>query len=59
MGTTIDGMAGHYRESVEMIEASDPRSAFVPALHAQLESWTATPRRRAELNPRPQASDAL
>ena len=37
MGTTIEGMASHYRESVEMIEASAPRSAFVPALHAQLE----------------------
>jgi hypothetical protein len=37
MGTTVDGMAGHYRESVEMIEASRPRSTFVPALHAQLE----------------------
>jgi hypothetical protein len=30
-------MASHYRESVEMIEASRPRSRFVPALHAQLE----------------------
>jgi HD domain-containing protein len=40
MGTTIDGMAGHYRESVEMIEASDPRSSFLPALHAELESLT-------------------
>ena len=37
MGTTIEGMASHYRESVEMIEANGPRSAFVPALHAQLE----------------------
>jgi guanosine-3',5'-bis(diphosphate) 3'-pyrophosphohydrolase len=37
MGTTIDGMAAHYRESVEMIESSRPRSTFVPALHAQLE----------------------
>ena len=37
MGTTVDGMAGHYRESVEMIEANHPRSAFVPALHAELE----------------------
>ena len=37
MGTTVEGMASHYRESVEMIEASRPRSAFVPDLHAQLE----------------------
>lgn len=38
MGTTIDGMAGHYRESVEMIEASEPDSEFVAALRAELES---------------------
>jgi (p)ppGpp synthase/HD superfamily hydrolase len=37
MGTTIDGMAGHYRESVEMIEESHPRSSFVPALYEELE----------------------
>ena len=37
MGTTVDGMAAHYRESVEMIEASRPRSTFVSALDAQLE----------------------
>ncbi len=37
MGTTIDGMASHYRESVEMIEANQPHSTFVPALHTQLE----------------------
>jgi hypothetical protein len=38
MGTTIDGMAGHYRESVEMIEVSEPDSDFVPALREELES---------------------
>ena len=37
MGTTVDGMASHYRESVEMIEANRPRSMFIPALYAQLE----------------------
>jgi len=35
-------MAGHYRESVEMIEESQPRSSFVSALHAELER-VATP----------------
>ncbi len=38
MGTTVEGMASHYRESVEMIEASQPHSVFVPALHFQLET---------------------
>jgi hypothetical protein len=42
MGTTIDGMAGHYRESVEMIEQSEPDSEFVTALRAELASLTAT-----------------
>jgi (p)ppGpp synthase/HD superfamily hydrolase len=37
MGTTVDGMASHYRESVEMIEAGHPSSAFIPDLHARLE----------------------
>jgi hypothetical protein len=37
MGTTVGGMASHYRASVEMIEASMPRSVFIPALHARLE----------------------
>jgi hypothetical protein len=36
IGTTVDGMAGHYRESVEMIEASQPDSLFLPALLAEL-----------------------
>ena len=31
-------MAGHYRESVEMIQASHPDLEFVPALQAELES---------------------
>jgi HD domain len=37
MGTTVGGMASHYRASVEMIEVSLPRSVFIPALHARLE----------------------
>jgi len=37
MGTTVDGMAGHYRESVELIESVRPGSAFLPALHVQLD----------------------
>ena len=38
MGTTITTMARHYRESVLMIEASDPSSCFVPALRRELKS---------------------
>jgi hypothetical protein len=37
IGTTIEGMAGHYRESVEMIESTPPRSSFLPALRAELD----------------------
>ena len=37
-GPPIDGMAGHYRESVEMIEESGPDSVFLPALRQELES---------------------
>jgi hypothetical protein len=37
MGTTVEGMAGHYRESVELIESVRPGSAFLPALRVQLE----------------------
>ncbi len=40
MGTTIAAMAGHYRESVLMIEASDPASCFIPALRRELNSLT-------------------
>jgi hypothetical protein len=36
IGTTVDEMAGHYRESVEMIEASQPDSLFLPSLLAEL-----------------------
>ncbi len=37
MGTTVAGMAGHYRESVELIESVRPGSAFLPALRVQLD----------------------
>ncbi len=36
IGTTVDAMAGHYRESVEMIEAGQPDSTFMPTLLAEL-----------------------
>ena len=38
MGTTIDAMAGHYRKPVEMIEASELDSHFVPPLCEELEN---------------------
>lgn len=37
MGTTVAGMAAHYRESVELIESVRPGSAFLPALRVQLD----------------------
>jgi (p)ppGpp synthase/HD superfamily hydrolase len=36
MGTTIASRAGHYRESVEMIEAGPAGSVFLPALLADI-----------------------
>ena len=48
MGTTVGGMAGHYSESVAMIEASEPDSEFVHALHAELDALAeAAPAARA------------
>jgi len=41
MGTTVAGMTGHYRESVELIESARPGSAFLPALHVQLDRLAA------------------
>jgi hypothetical protein len=41
MGTTVGSMAGHYRESVELIELARPGSAFLPALHTQLDRLAA------------------
>jgi (p)ppGpp synthase/HD superfamily hydrolase len=38
MGTTVAGMAGHYEESVAMIEEGAPGSPFVPVLRNALES---------------------
>ena len=49
MGTTIEAMALHYRESVEMIEASEPSSLFVARLRAELEALG--PRARAGTPP--------
>jgi (p)ppGpp synthase/HD superfamily hydrolase len=41
MGTTVGQMAGHYRESVAMVEQNDPRSEFVAALRAELDTLAA------------------
>jgi hypothetical protein len=41
MGTSVGGMAGHYRESVELIESARPGSAFLPALRVQLDRLAA------------------
>lgn len=41
MGTSVSSMAGHYRESVELIERQRPGSAFLPALRAQLDRLVA------------------
>jgi HD domain len=41
MGTTVAGIAGHYSESVELIESVTPRSTFLPALHDQLDRLAA------------------
>jgi (p)ppGpp synthase/HD superfamily hydrolase len=43
MGTTIAAMAGHYQESVQMIEATDPSSCFIPALYQELRNLTTPP----------------
>jgi guanosine-3',5'-bis(diphosphate) 3'-pyrophosphohydrolase len=37
MGTTVEQMASHYRESVAMVEQNEPRSEFVAALRAELD----------------------
>ena len=42
MGTTVGGMAGHYEESVAMIEEGAPGSPFIPVLRSALESLRAT-----------------
>lgn len=41
MGTSMAAMAGHYRESVELIESARPGSAFLPALRVQLDRLAA------------------
>jgi HD domain len=49
MGTTVAGMAGHYRESVELIELARPGSAFLPALRVQLDRLAVeSPTRRSD-----------
>ena len=37
MGTSVASMAGHYRDSVAVIEADGSGSAFLPVLRAELE----------------------
>ncbi|MDX6637254.1 MAG: hypothetical protein QOJ01_765 [Solirubrobacterales bacterium] len=41
MGTTIAAMAGHYQESVAMIEEARPGSIFLPRLRLQLQRLSA------------------
>lgn len=41
IGTTVAGMAGHYRESVQVIESERPDSVFLPALRLQLDRLAA------------------
>lgn len=37
LGTSVASMTAHYRESVEMVEAVRPGSAFLPALRSELD----------------------
>ena len=58
MGTSVASMAGHYRDSVAMIESGGPGSVFLPALLAEIElldAETAPPDRPA---PAPDAARA-
>lgn len=41
IGTSVAGMAGHYRDSVELIASRRPGSAFLPLLRAQLDRLAA------------------
>ena len=41
IGTSVGNIAAHYRESVELIEAERPGSAFLPALRVQLDGLAA------------------
>lgn len=41
IGTSVGSVAAHYRESVKLIEAERPESAFLPALHAQIDALAA------------------
>lgn len=58
MGTTIASMSGHYRESVELIEAERPGSAFLPALRAQLDLLAAESARAPRVRGTDQAASA-
>ena len=42
MGISVDGMAGHYRESVAMIDQSGPGAEFVAALYDELDGLATT-----------------
>jgi (p)ppGpp synthase/HD superfamily hydrolase len=41
IGTTVEQMASHYRESVAMVEQNEPQSEFVAALRAELDMLAA------------------
>jgi (p)ppGpp synthase/HD superfamily hydrolase len=43
MGTSVADMAGHYRDSVQMIASARPGSAFLPALRRELERLESAP----------------
>lgn len=63
MGTTVEAMAGHYRDSVSMIESSDPQCTFLAGLHAELLALQALAARRirprsAEPGPRARRQQA-
>lgn len=45
MGASVPSMAAHYRESVEMIEAAQPDSVFLPSLRRELGLLTEDVRR--------------
>jgi HD domain len=41
IGTTVESMGGHYKESVELVEKANPDSTLLPELHAQLDRLAA------------------
>ncbi len=62
IGTTVEAMAGHYRDSVAMIEQREPDLVFVVALRAELDELAAAAypagARSAERARDPAAQDA-